>query len=202
MIVLSLDTCLSACAGAIVEDGRVRARRVEPMARGHQERIAGMAQALIDEAGLTFADVDRIAVTVGPGSFTGLRIGLAFAKGLGVALGKPCAGVGVLDALGRQGGAGRVLAAADARDGQVHCRLFENGRALGPAQTLDIATVAAAVTPPPEVVIGEGARLLADVFPKARIETPVACDPEIVAALGSAEPPPSPDPIYMRAAYA
>ncbi len=170
------------------------------MQRGHQERIAGMTAELMGEAGLAFADLDRIAVTVGPGSFTGLRIGLAFAKGLGVALDRPCAGVGVLDVLGRQGGPGRVLAVLDARAGQVHCQLFEDGDPQGPAQTLDLAQAAALAAP--DMLIGECAPLLAAAFPSARVEVPQACDPGLVAMLGALDPPGSPHPIYMRAAYA
>jgi tRNA threonylcarbamoyladenosine biosynthesis protein TsaB len=184
----------------VVEGGRVLASRIEPMQRGHQERIAGMTADLMAEAGLGFADLDRIAVTVGPGSFTGLRIGLAFAKGLGVALDRPCVGVGVLDVLGRQGGAGSVLAVLDARGGQVHCRLFEEGEPEGEPQTLDLA--AAATLFSPALLIGEGAPLLAAAFPDARVEVPQACDPVLVARLGALDPPRAADPIYMRAAYA
>lgn len=199
MIILALDTCLNACAVAVVRDGQVLSKAVEPMQRGHQERIAPMTAELMAAAGLTFADLDRIAVTVGPGSFTGLRIGLAFAKGLGVALDIPCAGVGVLDALGRQT-QGRALAALDARGGAVHVRAFQDGAPLGPAQTLPIAEIEALAAP--ETLIGDGAALLAPHFPDAAVAVPDACDPAVVAVLGAADPPPSPDPIYMRAAYA
>ena len=199
MIILALDTCLNACAGAVVRDGQVLSRIVEPMQRGHQERIAPMTAELMAAAGLAFADLDRIAVTVGPGSFTGLRIGLAFAKGLGVALDIPCAGVGVLDALGRQA-AGRVLAALDARGGAVHVRAFQDGAPLGPARTLPIAEAEALA--PPEILIGDGAALLGPLFSEAKIVTPDACDPAIVAALGAADPPAPAEPVYMRAAYA
>ena len=200
MIVLALDTCLSACAGAVVKDGAVLAKAVEPMQRGHQERIAGMTGALMAHAGLTFVDLDRIAVTVGPGSFTGLRIGLAFAKGLSVALDIPCAGVGVLDALGRQAGGASTLVVIDARGGQVHCQAFDGGLATGLARTVDVG--AAAQLSPPDILIGDGAPLLAAAFPLARQIIPEACDPAMVAALGVADPPAPPNPIYMRAAYA
>ena len=69
------------------------------MHRGHQERLAPLVAEAMAQAGAAFPDLDRIGVTVGPGSFTGLRVGLAFAKGLAIALGIPCVGVGVLDAL-------------------------------------------------------------------------------------------------------
>ena len=162
--------------------------------------IAGMTADLMAEAGLTFADLDRIAVTVGPGSFTGLRIGLAFAKGLSVALDIPCAGVGVLDVLGRQAGGAATLAVLDARAGQVHCQAFDGGAAVGPARTLDVG--AAAQLRAPDILIGDGAPLLAAAFPLARLIVPQACDPVLVAQLGAADPPSPPDPIYMRAAYA
>lgn len=199
-MILALDTCLSACAGAIVKNGVVLAKAIEPMQRGHQERIAGMTEALMAQASIGFSELDRIAVTVGPGSFTGLRIGLAFAKGLSVALDIPCAGVGVLDVLGRKTGGGSSLVVLDARGGQVHCQAFDGGLPVGPAMTLDVG--AAAQLRAPDLLIGDGASLLAAAFPLARQIIPEACDPAIVAALGAAEPPPPPNPVYMRAAYA
>lgn len=199
MIILALDTCLNACAGAVVRDGVVLSKIVEPMQRGHQERIAGMTAQLMADAHLNFPDLDRIAVTVGPGSFTGLRIGLAFAKGLGVALDIPCVGVGVLDVLGRQA-QGRVAAVLDARGGAVHLRLLENGAPMAEAATLSIEDAGRLAAP--DMLIGDGAPLLAQRFPKAQVEIPDACDPAIVAALGAMDPPSPADPIYMRAAYA
>ncbi len=199
MIILALDTCLNACAGAVLRDGAVLSKIVEPMQRGHQERIALMTSELMAAANLTFSDLDRVAVTVGPGSFTGLRIGLAFAKGLGVALDIPCVGVGVLDVLGRQA-QGRVLAALDARGGAVHLRMFENGVPLAEAATLSIDEAGALGAP--DVLIGDGAALLQQRFPDATVIIPDACDPAIVAALGALDPPSPADPIYMRAAYA
>ncbi len=199
MIILALDTCLNACAGAVVRDGETLSKIVEPMQRGHQERIAAMTSELTAAANLAFADLDRIAVTVGPGSFTGLRIGLAFAKGLGVALDIPCVGVGVLDVLGRQA-KGRVLVALDARGGAVHLRAFRDGVPQGDAATLPLEEAAGLAAP--DILIGEGAPLLSSAYPAAAVIVPDACDPEIVAALGAADPPAAADPIYMRAAYA
>ena len=120
MIVLALDTTLAACSVAVVEDGRVLAARSEPMLRGHQERLAPLVAEAMAEAGVGFAALDRVGVTVGPGSFTGLRVGLAFAKGLSVALSIPCVGVGTLEALAasdaRVGGKeGFIAAVIDAR---------------------------------------------------------------------------------------
>ena len=104
MLILALDTALETCSAALVRGGRVLAARSEPMARGHQERIAPLVDELAREAGIAFAEVDRIGVTCGPGSFTGLRVGLAFAKGLGFALGRPVVGDRHAPGPGRRGG--------------------------------------------------------------------------------------------------
>eukprot|EP01041_Mallomonas_annulata_P027117 gene27117-48637_t len=82
MMVLGLDTCLNACSVAVLDGETVLAYASETMARGHQERLAPMAMAVMADAGLTFDRLERIGATVGPGSFTGLRVGVAFAKGL------------------------------------------------------------------------------------------------------------------------
>jgi tRNA threonylcarbamoyladenosine biosynthesis protein TsaB len=79
MIVLAIDTCLAACQAALTDAGRTIAAAREPMSRGHQERLAPMVRDLMATAGAPFSAVERIGVTVGPGSFTGLRVGLAFA---------------------------------------------------------------------------------------------------------------------------
>jgi len=84
LIVLGLDTCLDACSVAVRDGVRLLAATSEPMKRGHQERLAVMAQVTMAEAGIAFSALARVGVTVGPGSFTGLRVGLAFAKGLGL----------------------------------------------------------------------------------------------------------------------
>ncbi|MEI6281699.1 MAG: tRNA (adenosine(37)-N6)-threonylcarbamoyltransferase complex dimerization subunit type 1 TsaB, partial [Alphaproteobacteria bacterium] len=97
-------------------------------------------------------------------------------------------------------GGGSSLVVLDARGGQVHCQAFDGGLPVGPAMTLDVG--AAAQLRAPDLLIGDGASLLAAAFPLARQIIPEACDPAIVAALGAAEPPPPPNPVYMRAAYA
>ena len=98
MKILAFDTCLTACSVAVMDGDHVLASRAEPMARGHQERLAPLVQELMGQAGLGFDQLDRIGVTVGPGSFTGLRVGLAFAKGLSAALDRPAIGIGLLEA--------------------------------------------------------------------------------------------------------
>ena len=84
---LIIDTCLAVCQAAVVRGEAIVASASEPMERGHQERLALMVAEVVAAAGVSFAEIARIAVTVGPGSFTGLRVGVAFAKGLRLATG-------------------------------------------------------------------------------------------------------------------
>ncbi|HEY2660294.1 MAG TPA: tRNA (adenosine(37)-N6)-threonylcarbamoyltransferase complex dimerization subunit type 1 TsaB [Caulobacteraceae bacterium] len=204
MKILALDTCLDACSAALWADGAVTASLSEPMQRGHQERLAPMVAEIM--TGTAFAGLDRIAVTVGPGSFTGLRVGLAFAKGLALALDKPCIGVGVLEALALAAEpAGFVAACLDARRGQVYLQVFTDGRAIMAPDVLSLEIAAARLAElwagGPAVLAGSGAPLLAGVLAQARIETPTAPDPAVVARIAAAARSPfaPPRPLYLRA---
>lgn len=200
MLILALDTALETCSAALVRGGRVLAARSEPMARGHQERIAPLVDELAREASIAFLEVDRIGVTCGPGSFTGLRVGLAFAKGLGFALGRPVVGIGTLQALAA-GTEGEAAAVIDARRGQVYVQAFRDGEPLVPPEALSIEEAAARLAPfRPARLIGPGAALLAPAFPEAELATG-AVDPIALAALTGAAPEPEsgPEPLYLRA---
>lgn len=130
MIVLALDTALDACSVALVDDDAALAMLSETMTRGQAERLAPMAREAMQEAGRTFKDVDRIAVTVGPGSFTGVRVGLSFARALALALDKPCVGVSTLEALAFQESEAGLRAAAVDTIGASYAALYENGAPL------------------------------------------------------------------------
>ena len=96
---LAFDCAGAACSAAYWQDGAVRVRRHEAMTRGHAERLVPMIEAVMAEAAAAYAELDAIAVTCGPGGFTGLRIGLATARGLALASGRPLIGVSNFDAL-------------------------------------------------------------------------------------------------------
>ena len=174
MNILALDTCVDACSVAVVDSERTLAWISEPMHRGHQERLAPMASEALAMAGLAPAALDRIAVTVGPGSFTGLRVGLAFAKGLALALDRPCIGIGTLEALALGAGEGFVAACLDARRGRVYLQAFEEGRAVMAPDVLDIEVAAARIAElwagGPARLVGSGAPLIAAVLPGAQVE--------------------------------
>jgi tRNA threonylcarbamoyladenosine biosynthesis protein TsaB len=202
MIVLGLDTCLSACSVAVLADGRVRASASQVMARGHQERLAPMAQAVMEEARLPFARLDRIGVTLGPGSFTGLRVGLAFAKGLAAALGVPAVGIGTLEALAADA-AGLVFAVLDARREQVYLQAFEDGRPLTAPAVLPIAAAASQASDLAAgramTLAGSGAPLLAAAMPAASVVPAEGADARTVARLAAMRQPGPLVPLYLRA---
>ncbi|MDD3030017.1 MAG: tRNA (adenosine(37)-N6)-threonylcarbamoyltransferase complex dimerization subunit type 1 TsaB [Alphaproteobacteria bacterium] len=93
MRLLVFDTCGASCAVGVWEDGRFAARLDERMARGQDARLVPMVLSVLEQAGSSFEALDRIAVTRGPGSFTGLRVGLAAARGMGFAAQKPVIGI-------------------------------------------------------------------------------------------------------------
>ena len=214
MKVMVIDTALGACAVGVFT-GQAGAAlpqalgvRAEVMAKGHQERLGGLARDVAAEAG-GFDRIDRIGVTVGPGSFTGLRVGLAFALGLGAALDRPVVGVSTLDALAASVPAkGMVAAVIDARRGQVYARLFRDGAPLGEAEALPLETacdrILAAAGAARPTLVGSGAALLAETFPAladADLHPLPAPTPEAVAALALAADPATspPQPLYLRA---
>lgn len=199
MIVLAIDTCLAACAAAVIDGDRVLASRVEPMARGHQERLAPLVAETMAEAGVGFDALERVGVTVGPGSFTGLRVGLAFAKGLAAALDIPAVGVGTLEALAWPY-PGRVIAALDAKRGQVYLQGFADGRPVTAPDVLPLETAAARVAElQPQVLVGTGAGLLSQIVINAQIYTADHVDGLAVARLAARKPPVPPKPLYLRA---
>jgi tRNA threonylcarbamoyladenosine biosynthesis protein TsaB len=198
MLVLALDTCLNACSAAVVRDGETLASLSEPMTRGHQERIAPMVQEVM--RGVGFEALERIGVTVGPGSFTGLRVGLAFAKGLGAALGIPMVGVGTLEALA-QGLGGDVLAIIDARRAQAYVQAFRDGSPLAEPANLAIADLSTLLErlSPDLTLVGPGVDLVAPQRPGARLVRRDGPDPVAVAGIAAGREPGPLAPLYLRA---
>ena len=162
------------------------------MTRAHQERLAPMAGEVMAAAGVAFADLDAVAVTVGPGSFTGLRVGLAFAKGLALALEIPCIGVGTLAALAASvTGPGRRGAAIDNGRGLIWMQRFDGEAALGPPETAE-AEVLADV----ELLIGPTATGLAA---PGQTAIDLAWPSPLAIARRAATHPEPAIPLYLRA---
>jgi tRNA threonylcarbamoyladenosine biosynthesis protein TsaB len=202
--ILALDTCLHSCQAAILRGDETLASLSEPMTRGHQERLALMTREAMGQAGLAFPDLSFIAVTVGPGSFTGLRVGLAFAKGLALALDRPCIGIGVLEALAAGPADSESRAAViDAGRGRVYMQIFSGDQAVAPPDVFDISVAQArlgeAFPSGHFTLVGPGARLLADAWAGAHIDPLAAPDPVAVGRLALQGRGLSATPIYLRA---
>lgn len=204
MRVLVLDTALAACQAGLFDGETALATLEWPMEQGGMERIAGLTRDLMATAGAGFDTIDRIGVTTGPGSFTGLRVGLAFAQGLGAALSRPVVGVSSLDALVASTVNARVvMAAIDARRGQVYARIFRDGAALGPPEVLSLADarIRAAGLGPGLILVGSGAALLSEGLERpdpAPLAAPaLAALARLTLAADPRTAPPS--PLYLRA---
>ncbi len=208
--VLAFDTALNACSVALMEDGVARKIVSRPMSAGHAEHLAPIAAALFNDTGIAPLDLDRIGAVVGPGQFAGVRIGLAFTKGLALGGRARVLGVSSLEALAESlGGAWDVPRAAviDARRGEVYAALYAQPGSplLNPAVVpLDRAVdlLARAAVDRPIVVCGSGAGLLTGLVPAAWRLEPALVDIDIcaVARLVSVGDPalrPA-QPLYLR----
>jgi tRNA threonylcarbamoyladenosine biosynthesis protein TsaB len=127
---LGIDTALDACSVALVRETETLAETSEPMTRGQAERLAPMVRDVMAQARIEYAGIDRIAVTTGPGSFTGVRVGLSFSRALALALGKPCIGVSTLEALALEDGEAGLRAALIETPGAAYLALYENAAPL------------------------------------------------------------------------
>ena len=135
MRILAVDTALGACSCAVLEDSRVLAHRFVVMERGHAEALAPMVEEAMRESGIAFAELDRLAVTTGPGTFTGQRIGLAFMRGMRIALKRPLIGITTLEAMAHQAmaetGLPRAASLHDAKRDEVYLETIPgNGPSL------------------------------------------------------------------------
>ena len=167
MKIIALESSAVTASVAVAEDERLLAQSFQNSGLTHSATLMPMAADLLKNAGLTLEEMDVVAVAAGPGSFTGVRIGVAAAKGLAWPGGKPCAPCSTLESMAWQCAhmGGEICAAMDARRSQVYCaRLFaENGALtrLTPDRAMGLDELAEEVRASgrPQVLVGDGAHL-------------------------------------------
>ena len=212
MRVLAIDTALESCSAAVLDtaNGKVTSEAL-PMLRGHAEALMPLIGRVMKEADIAFSALDRIAVTTGPGSFTGLRVGIAAARGIALAAAKPAVGLTTLAAYAAPHIAHddktAIAVAIDARHQHVYLQIFgPGGHTLIAPRIAGIADAVRAAANGPVRIVGTGATMLAVAWP-SREPPPVLVDesraPDIVwvgrLAAAADESTSEPKPLYLRA---
>ena len=223
MKILALETSAKAVSAAVTEDGKVLASGYQDTGLTHSRTLMPIVEHILKNTDLTVQDCDVIAVAAGPGSFTGIRIGVSAAKGLAFAAEKPAVGVSTLAAMARNVAwlDGLVICAMDARRQQVYNALFqaENGTLtrLTPDRAISLEDLAAEVKGDqrPKIIVGDGARLcynaLSEQGISCRMAPPhlvmqsavsVALEAEALAKDGHLATAQDLQPVYLRPAQA
>jgi N6-L-threonylcarbamoyladenine synthase len=203
MIILALDTAGVDCAAAVYDSGSdsVIGEVTETIGRGHAEHLMHIVDKALAAADVALPAIERIAVTVGPGSFTGIRIGVAAARGFALSLGIPAVGVTTLEvmaAAARRDNPGKaVLAAIDAKREEIYLQSFNaDGEALDEPRALTVEQARKMADAFDGIVTGTAAARLADLPPPER---PDAFPIVLIARLGAAKPAQEkPKPLYLR----
>ena len=213
MLILAIDTALDACAAGVLdtEAGKLIALESQAMKRGHAEALMPLIARVIEQSGIAFVALDRIAVTTGPGSFTGLRVGLSAARGIALAANKPVVGLTTLTAyaapLVSENCEHPIISAIDARHDHVYLQAVSgNGSSLIRPRVASIEEALGAARFGAPHLVGNAARILADRWP-AQAPSPLRVDPQPapdiawVAWLGAAVNPITAParPFYLRA---
>jgi tRNA threonylcarbamoyladenosine biosynthesis protein TsaB len=213
-LVLAIDTALGACAAAVYDAtlSHSLATQSYVMSRGHAEVLIPLVERVMNDAHINFDRLDRVVTTIGPGSFTGLRVGISAARGFGLASGRPVVGVSTLDALVapyvNDVETVPIVAAIDARHGNLYMQMVgAGGRVLVAPRVATLGEAVRAVAIGLVRIIGSGAELLANQWPTPDVPAPLLVDtrpaPDIewVARLGARAIPDkaAPRPLYLRA---
>ncbi|MBR1223691.1 tRNA (adenosine(37)-N6)-threonylcarbamoyltransferase complex dimerization subunit type 1 TsaB [Bradyrhizobium sp. AUGA SZCCT0176] len=213
MLILAIDTALDACAAAVLDTDttKIIAQESQPMKRGHAEALMPLIARVMKASGIAFTSLDRVAVTKGPGSFTGLRVGLSAARGIALAAGKPVVGLTTLTAYAApfvgENSEHPIISAIDARHDHVYFQVVSgDGGSLVKPKVAPISEALDASRFGAPHLVGNAAKILADRWPANapppfRVDAQPAPDITWVAWLGAAvSPEMSPaSPYYLRA---
>jgi tRNA threonylcarbamoyladenosine biosynthesis protein TsaB len=211
--VLAFDSAGHACSAAVAVAGEIGARRLEPMERGHAEALMPMIDSVLEEARVAVAALDLIAVTTGPGAFTGLRIGLAAARGLALASGVPLLGITSFAAVAAQVPAAdraerTLVVALDSKRRELYLQAFAGNEPRGEGALVAPEQAASWLPPGKLLIAGDAAHRLTLLIGTGRdmrrAAGPGFADAADVARLAAAAwrpglRPPLPRPLYLRA---
>ncbi|MDQ6435543.1 tRNA (adenosine(37)-N6)-threonylcarbamoyltransferase complex dimerization subunit type 1 TsaB [Mesorhizobium sp. LHD-90] len=212
MILLAIDCSASLCAACVFDarEGRELGRSVLDLGKGHAERLIAVIDAALAQAGKTYADLQAIAVSIGPGSFTGIRVAVSAARGLALALNVPAIGVGTLEAIAAEArgalSARKVMSvlgnAADAEASVQTAVYDEFGHELYAPSIMRAGEAANLARDSGAVLAGGGAEAVAAVsaFPLMVASTSATADIAVYARLAAAKGPAGtkPSPLYLR----
>ncbi len=209
MLTLAIDTAANFCSACLWDEAsdRVLAAEERDIGRGHAEQLMDVIAAVIGKAGRDYADLSRVAVAIGPGSFTGIRVGVATARGLGLALGIPVTGVTTLEAVAADARAetgGDVTVAVNGGRGQIFIQSFDAaGIPFGEPAAVEADDAASAVPASAEFLAGNAANAVAAALSRP-VETGIDRATGSVATVArlSAISPHAPVPLYLRGADA
>ena len=191
MLELALDCAANACSVALARNGKLLASQWRAMARGHAEAAPVMLERTMADAGAAFPELARILVTRGPGSFTGIRIALAAARGLALVTGAEVAAVPTFEALRpAELPEGRLFAVLDTKRGSLYAA------ELSGAGVPFITTAEALAAEAPFTVVGDAAAALAALAPGA-IQALAPSLPDATRLLGRQFPPGPASPLYL-----
>ncbi len=213
MRILAIDTALGACSAVLFDTVTNQPLAIQSvdMNRGHAEALIPLVERVMKAADVKFDAIDRIATTIGPGSFTGLRVGIAAARGFALACQKPAVGISTLDALSAPYASENetvpVVSAIDARHGNIYLHMVgAGGRMLVAPRIAGLQEAIRAVALGLVRIVGSGATILANHWPFQEVPAPLLVDPRPapdviwVARLGAAADPEraTPRPLYLR----
>jgi tRNA threonylcarbamoyladenosine biosynthesis protein TsaB len=211
MRILALDTAVAACSVAIWDDGTVLAEEQQALAYGQAEILVPMLARVLARAGLRVADMDRLACTIGPGHFTGLRAGLAAARGLSLAASTPLIGITTLEAVAAGVAsvelAGRdLIVALDSKRAEAYVQRFDGARRpLGAAAALTPQALASQAQAGAVLVAGDAAAVVANALVGAGVAAQLSGAPplpqaRLVASLAATRDIPAapPAPFYLH----
>jgi tRNA threonylcarbamoyladenosine biosynthesis protein TsaB len=212
MIVLAIDTAANLCAACVYDTSghAVLASKCDDIGRGHAEHLPGLVAAVMQQGQIDFTQIERVAVTVGPGTFTGIRVGVSMARGFALALGVEARGVSTLQAIATDAmTAGTVngpfVVTIHGGRGQIFAQSFDSrGLACGDPAQVALDNVSRLLTPATKAIVGDAAHDVAAASGRTLLKCahPVATGAvATVARLGASSAMP-PSPLYLRGADA